>query len=139
MRDWLYTGMVLHRRLRPAANAFRYLRSLIWMPPETMRNGSRDLGWCCSEHALVLGLALREHNDQFCICRGSLNIHSALSYPIEPHYFVIDGDGLIYDSSVEHVGVDGIYQSRGVFKRDAFAQLLHSGSNVDDESPAIPT
>lgn len=24
MRDWLYTGMVLHRRLRPVANAFRY-------------------------------------------------------------------------------------------------------------------
>ena len=117
------------------ASAYSYLASLIWMPPGQALGLDgvlvNDHGWCCSDHARILALALKMNGVDCFVAEGSMVIHFGLSFPVEPHYFVIDRAGLIYDSSVQHVRVSGIYLSDGARQFKNTCTLHHPGANLD--------
>lgn len=95
-----------------AAGAIQYLQALITMPKERLPNGHRDLGWCCSEHALVLALALNSHGISCRIVKGAVHIRTeAAAEDVANHYFVIDGSRLsqVFDSSIRFADISGIF------------------------------
>ena len=95
-----------------AADAIRYLQALITMPKERMLDGRRDLGWCCSEHALVLALALNSRGVSCRIARGAVYIRTeAAAEDVVNHYFVVGGSrsSQVFDSSLRFAEISGIF------------------------------
>lgn len=95
-----------------AADAIRYLQALINMPKERTPDGCRDLGWCCSEHALVLALALRSLDVPCHVAHGAVYIRTGgAAEDVASHYFVVDDPSLssVFDSSLRFEGITGIF------------------------------
>lgn len=90
--------------------AISYLQSLITEPEGTVDNGALDLGWCCSEHALVLSLALNLCGKSAVVAEGEVNISlpNGRSQRVYRHWFVV-ADTSVYDSSIRYDEIRGIY------------------------------
>ena len=94
------------------AGAIGYLQALITMPKERMPDGRRDLGWCCSEHALVLALALNSRGVSCRIARGAVYIRTeGAAEDVVDHYFVVGGSpsSPALASSPRSPGISGIF------------------------------
>lgn len=90
--------------------AFSYLQSLITQPEGFTNDGARDFGWCCSEHALVLSLALNLCGTAAIVSEGEVNISLPNEMPqlVFRHWFVAE-DVTIFDSSIRFGAIKGIY------------------------------
>ena len=93
----------------------------------------QDYGWCCSDHARVLALALNTIGVDCVVAEGSVVIHFGLPQPVMPHYFVMDSEGLVYDSSIKHVRVCGIYRNEGALQFKNICKLHEPGTNNDTQ------
>ena len=91
--------------------AIRYLQALINMP-KTTGPKFRDLGWCCSEHALILALALVACGVPCRIAEGSVFIRlEHFDERVVKHWFVL-GDAMphrIYDSAIQFRELCGVF------------------------------
>lgn len=95
-----------------AADAIRYLQALITMPKERMADGRRDPGWCCSEHALVLALALDSCGVSCQIAQGAVYIRTeAAAEDVTNHFFVVGvlRSSQVFDSSLRFPGISGVF------------------------------
>lgn len=119
------------------SNAYSYLSSLIWTPAGKVSGPDgclvQDYGWCCSDHARVLALALKTIGVDCVVAEGSVVIHFGLPQLVRPHYFVVDSGGLVYDSSIKHVRVCGIYRSEGALEFKNICKLHEAGTNADTQ------
>ena len=95
-----------------ARPAIRYLQALINDAPGRTADGLRDLGWNCSENALILSLALIESGRPCHIAEGAVFIRlpSGVENVIR-HWFVVSDSipPLVYDSSITFKDVCGVF------------------------------
>ena len=92
--------------------AILYLQALINEPLGTLPNGHRDLGWCCSEHALILSHALIASGAPCHVAEGSVFIKlEQFGERVVKHWFVLSDTlpSRIYDSSIRFREVCGVF------------------------------
>ena len=92
--------------------ATRYLQSLVGMPQGFTSKGERDLGWCCSEHAMILSLALIQCGVDAAVVKGGVNIRLHDSDELVVMHCFVLSDSLphrIFDSSIQFGTVCGVF------------------------------
>jgi hypothetical protein len=83
------------------------------MPHARLSDGRRDLGWCCSEHALILALGLIACGVPCHVAEGAVYIRSmsSISESVTRHYFVVSNSSpaSVFDSSIRFDHIQGIF------------------------------
>jgi hypothetical protein len=112
------------------AGTVHYLQAMVQEEPSRTGN-VRDLGWCCSEHALILALALRERGIPAYVAQGAVFIRLEKWEDVVNHFFVSTPDHSIYDTSLKFEQVRGISPE----KVEALAVSLHVTDKPPTEIP----
>jgi hypothetical protein len=96
-----------------AIPAIKYLQTLINSPPrERTHELPRDLRWCCSEHALVLSLALIECGKECHVGEGAVFMRLESGWEsVTKHFFVVSDlvPPCVYDSAIIFKEICGVF------------------------------
>lgn len=86
-----------------------FLQAMIWTEKSRTPEGYRELGWCCSEHALVMALAMRHLGHSVNVSEGEVYIRLPAGWEdVVVHYFVTSDISSIYDTSIKFKDICGI-------------------------------